>query len=1051
MKIVVSNTELRKSFSSEIGKKNPGAKWVTLQNGTHVMIREGSDGKARIVFSGNANMEHLELDRTESKAESENSESLYDKKIEGMDADKLKQFNTYRKEKTKQKAQIQEKYVEKMNNILGIDLMEKKDKDKKETGNKTVDDLNKEIDKLSKADKKKVKEVIQNIATEKATNGILKETTGSTYADLFGSSPLKTGIESIDSKLDKLEMTNEQALAVLNASQTYLEQQKDLDKAYKVAMKKPEKFLETIQNLSDVGITDDLSESEVVNDVVSRLLDQKAVQDRIERNMTYYDLVDTRKNRESLKLQNESASESFNALLGLSGSEYRVSKELVNLIGIKNTSKLIASALDKDQSEKLAKVVQVKSEKLVSETIDKTNKTLENIKNLESKTKEGTLYASSFATLKMKSYREMGRDLSVSSGSLNAGAELYNAFQNKQDVISLTIPKNKTNEFLEKIDAKGASIIESGENNIIRLNKNDIGNILTKQKVKSKRDDFVKMAKNGGLVQPDYKVPFAVDSLSILPAQQEGIKWAMHQKRTVLDFGAGLGKTITYLGIVGELKQQGKLKDSFAVIAVPSRLRDEFFNDQKKFFPDLKILNIDKIDKSLSLKDKKSMFPNTDENILKNATTKELKQIALESAKSGNYDMVLSGHDTLKNSETTDLIQSYSPAAFIVDEAHEVVNSDNGEDMQRYKAVRNIASKSEYFTAGTGTLIKNNLGELGKMLNIAQPDNFVSPKAFADKWNSKINKSSNLFHENTINNFRKTFDNIILSRTSDVSYLDKEGNVKKPKKIKNTINVELSNTQNKQYKDIEGQYKQEKLNKGKFGLLNKETGMLEKVGDNLVSYDKRPKNKDNSKTHQIIELGGQDSANRRDFLHRKNLYGGDYKNNAKLMAIVNDIKNSSADSKHIIYYDTMSTQYSKPALIQAMKEGLGYSDEQIAMIDGSVKIGKTRNEQKNKFNEGAGVKVMMFNSAGATGLNLQSADKVHLLARPNTFAEQEQIEARAFRKGRKSDVQINYYDSDTLFDKTKVDSIERKKKLTKTLGEYQENPTLEKLYGEYLK
>lgn len=1033
-----------KSWSGDLMKKFPGSRWITM-NGSPVLIRDGADGKSTVVFSAIPALEHYTYEK-KTEVEKDVEKDVEVEKVSKMkDVERAKEL---RKQKILDNNSLKGEFVKTLQEATGIDFSALTAKRKK-TGNKPIDELQEVIDGLTEKEKDKVKETIEHIATEKATNGVLQETLGSTYADIYGSSALKTGIKEVDDKLENLLLTPEQALEILNSSNQLLEQQRDLNDAYKTAMTKPESYIEKITKIKGLGVDNVFEPSNVINDAVERILQEKSVQDRVQNNMDFYAAKDKYNSKESVKIQNEGATEAFNSILQLSGIGLKLPNELVKVLGFNNVAKIVSSQMSGESKLALKDFIEGKQSSTIQSVLDKSNQTLQNIKDLSNKAENGSIYDANIGLLKARAVREMARNLSVVAGSLQASAAVYNSGGKGKD-ISLDVKNEDLNNVLavlkaNKIDAENIFVSNTSDGKKIVIQQSEFSNLLKKQRAAVGRDEFVKKAKNGELIESNWRPNGATSNA--MPSQQEGIKWALHQKRSILDFGAGLGKTYTYMGIVAELKSKGELENSFALVNVPSRLRLEFYKDKNKYFPNLNMLNLDDVNKDLSFAKRKEMFPNVDPVKLKSATSQELKKYALDAAKAGKYDFVLTGHDTVKDVNTTKLIADAKPKAFILDEAHEAISSsgDETQGSQRYQTVKNLAENSEYFTAGTGTLIKNNVGELGKLISLADPNMVDNPTAYAKKWSARINKSGTLFQDQTLNNFRQTYDNIVLSRKSDVSYVDKKtGERKKPELLENTIKVDLHPKQMEQYRAIDKQYQQERANKGKYGVMDNETGMFLKSGDSIIASDKKPKLKElgyKSKDYSVVEMGGQDAATRREILQKRNLYAG--ANNAKIDKIVENVK-SNPNEKHIIYYDTSTTKYSKAALLDSLKKA-GLKSDQIATIDGSVSIGDKRNKQVSDFQNNPNTKVMILNSAGATGLNLQAGDKIHVLARPNTFAEQQQLAARAYRKGREKDVMVNYYDSNTSFDQRKVNNVESKKRLTSALGEYVENPTFEKL------
>jgi SNF2 family DNA or RNA helicase len=408
---------------------------------------------------------------------------------------------------------------------------------------------------------------------------------------------------------------------------------------------------------------------------------------------------------------------------------------------------------------------------------------------------------------------------------------------------------------------------------------------------------------------------------------------------------------------------------------------------------------------------------------------------------------VLTGHDSVKEGNTYKIISEAKPAFVGIDEAHEIIQetSDSGAQSKRLKAMKSMADSAEYFVAGTGTTVKNSIAELGTLLHIARPDVVTDPKKFGKKYEN-INQGTVVFQNGSTNQFRREFDDIMLSRRSEV-----EG----AKLIETKEKVKITPEQKKAYSQTEKQYRLDRDNKGKFGVFDKETGKMDFLdADTLKTFDKdsvnfsvggdvpSPKEVAFLKANgfdgkRIVELGGTGASQRRDYGHERTLHSGDWKTNAKLSKMVENIK-KQPDAKHGILY---KNKFSKPAVTKALLDN-GYTEDQIVFIDGSV-VADKRDKAVTDFQQNPNVKVIVFGEAGATGLNLQAMDNLHHLTRLDTYAKQQQANARGYRKGRKADVNAYYYDSDTPLDNRKVESIERKKKISQSVGEYKETANLQ--------
>lgn len=802
-----------------------------------------------------------------------------------------------------------------------------------------------------------------------------------------------------------------------------------------------------------------------------------------------------------------------NVLLGREGFD----RDVLDFLGVKNASLILAQSINQSGKAEIAKkdlekLLTKRTKDVVSDSLSEIDNSLLRLNNLDGLAKDGTYAGASIAGHKLQVYNKMTKDIAMAGGSLEASATILDGLRDENDLLQ-NVNVAGGDDFdalvskLKKVGLFDKAIIKKsvGSGYIAEIPYENASNVLGGNKQGIQRDKFVSNLKSGKLTegnwlpkgqnavaydtineaqhkkaqkegkadgyeafvnkegengytskQPEgetlYRKPFNV---KVGDAQQETIKFLENQKRIVADLGAGLGKTYMYLGAISQLKETGKLNNSFAVLSPPSRLRAEFFKDKEKFFPNMKVLEIDELkgrsgsSYGSSMADLKKIFgDDADVKSLREKNTQELQELAVQRAKEGFFDVVLTGHDSVKEGNTYKIIANGKPAFVGIDEAHEVIQEtkDSGAQSKRLKAMKTMADSAEYFVAGTGTTIKNSVGELGTLLHIARPDIVTSPQKFGRKYEN-INQATNVFQSGAVNQFRSEYDDVMISRRAEV-----EG----AKLIEKKENVNITPSQRNEFKQNEKQYRLDRNSNGKVGVIDKDTNKLVFLdSDNLKSFDKTsldfsvggdiPTSKEAKflkengfdKNHRLVELGGTGASQRRDSLHERALNGGNWKENAKMIKMVENIKNSP-DQKHGVFY---KNKFSKDTITQALKDN-GYTDDQIVFVDGEVTAGK-RDKAVTKFQSDPNAKIIVFSEAGATGLNLQAMDNLHHLTRTDTYAKQQQANARGYRKGRKGDVNAFYYDSDTPLDAKKVENINRKKKLSEAVGEFSDMRSLE--------
>jgi len=543
------------------------------------------------------------------------------------------------------------------------------------------------------------------------------------------------------------------------------------------------------------------------------------------------------------------------------------------------------------------------------------------------------------------------------------------------------------------------------------------------------------------------------------PHQQKAVAMANSQKRYIMDFGAGTGKTIAHLASISDLKAKGKLH-SVAVMSPPSRLVKEFFKDQEKFFPNLKMLNLDEVKGGI-----------------------EAKRKAIEDVKKNGYDIIISGHDSiksgmLKNDNPTDfvdnkmkelskaintnhvrrtkkqkelvskyksiyskkdginqmrelfnkqfednkglpeIIANVKPSYLGVDEAHEVWGEKT--QSQKSESLRKMADSANHFVPSTGTLMRSGIGDFANIMNLTRPDLVPDVDEFKNKYAQGITGNVT---EGIINNeMAKEVDAGILTHKTDITP-QKKRNIDNPEHEK----LDLSLNQKIAYANNENMYRQDR-NFNKKNGLNRSFGVWDIEKNRLITHPngnikdiKELRNHDtlqvnesdsanqtkealqelkkagykNADKYKLVELGGTGAAARRDSMHDNIINNGDYKNNVKVQNMLQDIE-ENPDHNHGVFYTNRKT---KNTITDALLSK-GYKREDIAFIDADNNK-KQNNQILSDYMTGK-KKILVGSQVAMTGLNIQKMDTIHFIGVPKTYNQEQQAEARAHRKGREN-------------------------------------------------
>lgn len=1180
-----------KTWSQQLLEDIPGSKWITYR-GNRILIRGNPDGTASVVFSANPAFEHLKIIPKTTEQYAEIKKKIEERKNKRKDEEEAMTDEDFQKISNQQKIareernRLKKEADEKIMEILGLGKVVEEDTgisglkkaEKKKIGEKVNDVLEqmnrndektdftdlsdlleKEKENLSEKEynelEKATKEALIEKSEEVIVNEFLEGSSGEGVIDKPKIS--KTGNSDIDKAIEKMQISLDKAVEIAAIQQQLKEKTKQINKEVKVAKTNVE-----FTSLQGIGIVDFNNEPEEVNAVVDKVLEKIENINRAKENARFYDVIDEDLNKgkdrtkAQLKYSREGGTLALNAVSMMIDNS-GLSNELVEFLGFKNSARIIANRIkqrdDADELEKnLEQFVVLNSKKVVSESLEVARKGFDNIMSYTEQAKDEILAYQTANARKAQQIGQIGKKVSLASGSLEACATLLDVLRDEKDDISADVVISADEETilrdnLKRIGLKQDSFsMKRSKNGGFEVNIpiSNLDKILKKSNSDFKRNEKIKEIKNlekaTGLRakgQPDKHFEFfnkdqfesevpkseqgefekyknkkgedgytssypegtelyrrERDAFSMGLGQEKAFRMIMENKRVLADLGAGIGKTFLFLSSVSELKTTGKLEGSFAFISPPSRLVNEFLKDQEKHFPNLRVLVLDKIRDD------------------KNGTTRENRLRALQEASEGKYDLVLSGHDTIKGGVDASSIKEYvaskeesfmnalrengnkvsqkdmvemrkkwtvearqganlasevakfKPSFVGVDEAHEAFKEikfdKKGKPITsgRFEAMKKLSDSAEYFVPATGTPVRNTIGEMISLAHITRPDLIQEPEKLAKRYEN-LGQGTTMFQEHAVNEFRKLFDDVLISERTklDVKKHEKENKVK------------LTTEQKQMYKKAEAQYRFDRDNDGLYTVRNKKTGFFhEKKENDFTVFDNVPfsigsgsgddadvaegeeapsrigfqseaektwlKSKGfDHNDYEVVQLGLKKGATmRRDSIHNRTLNAGDHKTNAKAINITNAIKND-ASAKHIIHYELKGS-------LDMMKNSLlenGFTENQIRFIDGSLSK-EQRNKAKTEFQEDPEVKVILLSNAGATGFNLQKGDIQHHIGRKNTYALQEQANARSYRTGRKGDVEVNYYDTDTVFDHARVASVEKKKKTTSLVGNYQD-------------
>ena len=404
---------------------------------------------------------------------------------------------------------------------------------------------------------------------------------------------------------------------------------------------------------------------------------------------------------------------------------------------------------------------------------------------------------------------------------------LKKKYHRLKDGSFLSLEENQEVEFIDKLVSGmnvGYKEIEKGEirlpvNRTLYLNQ--LLNTLKGTQI-SKNDEYKNMVRDLSKdIEPDAIVPSNLKA-DLRYYQKTGFKWL-----SVLDhyhFGGiladdmGLGKTIQILAIilkyVNEIKLEnqqevennevagnnkieannGKVEDVYttlnmekaeniektknnenkknieerktSIVISPSSLTLNWYNEAKKFAPDLKVQVI-----GGTAKERKEKIENLD-----------------------NYDLIITSYDLLKRDIDIYKNKKYKFRFAIADEAQYLKNSNT----QNAKTIKSIIAQTKF--ALTGTPIENSLAELWSIFDFIMPGYLFSYKEFKSSYEGPIVKDQD---EIATKKLKMLIEPFVLRRTK------KEVLTELPEKTITVLNNEMTKEQEEIYLNYLSQAKKE--------------------------------------------------------------------------------------------------------------------------------------------------------------------------------------------------------------------------------------------------
>lgn len=438
----------------------------------------------------------------------------------------------------------------------------------------------------------------------------------------------------------------------------------------------------------------------------------------------------------------------------------------------------------------------------------------------------------------------------------------------------------------------------------------------------------------------DFTMPEGMSSsLNLYDHQKKGVKFLLKNKKAVLGLAVGLGKTLTAITAIQQLKNENKIKR--AIVVSPSSVKYNWAKEIEKF---------------------SSLKPFVIES-------KQLRKGGEETWKEAeNHDVIVVNYEMLRKPEIREKLVKLAPNCIIADEAHKLKNAKS----QQTKGFKESWKDSEYVFFLSATPFPNGKPEeTHTMLSHLRPDKVGTWREFGRRfvvWERSRFGAKPVCLKN-IDELKEKMADVVFMRnhnSSDVvSSLPKERHV--------TFNLEMNDEQKKLYKAVAEDIRAELTRLEEQGINASTPAVIAKLKKlEQIAID----------PHMLVDDPSKIDMNK--------LYP---KEEWTVQTIVDHLEDPT--NRGVVVFCDMKLPLDK------VRQGLineGVEPSKIAYITGDVKPAE-RTEIQDKMARGD-VKVVLCTNAAEEGVNLQfgSHTLVHLDI-PWTPKAITQREGRILRQG----------------------------------------------------
>ncbi|MCK5607529.1 DEAD/DEAH box helicase [Candidatus Pacearchaeota archaeon] len=725
--VLPEGATLEKSYSSDLTKKHPGGKWITIKEGPlagrHIFILPHADGTASVLSGGGPAMQHKVLGLKK-------KDGVKDKKKEEKKPEKKPEEKPEKKELSEEKRKDIETSRQKIKGDIKderskmADIVREHIGQEVEITDKERKAIEEKIGAIAEPKKKAISRLVEINKLQKEKNDLLHKVAEEAKKAIMEENPTAQGLPTINA------VVKENAEDLLN----HYYKIKAMERENKSLGKLLRADKDSLKAVADSVEFTPLSRADLA-DIIS---DEKARSAELE---AHYKLMATtrgyvdeegkeHKVRGGSKITSnikQGGFETFTGIVGEVTGSSIISKDVYGELGSQNASVLAHYYLKNSgadigkTSKKLAKYIESEGggvAKLANDRGDRFREMAAKVRTFGKGDDNLMSQAQALGTslkYQNKAYEAYGQ----AEGSLNQAAELTYEFANDKGYLEFHAGSRSTLDRKRqklKLTKSEVNITRDGDKYNMKIASKSFEKMLKERPTNGHGpgegpsvSDIKSLKANTDNFSPSMLREYTPEDANgesrriiLKPEQQAAARLIEKGKREYLNFEAGVGKSLAILGAKAHIEDvTGKPKKM--IITMPQKLMTNFKDEVEKF-SHYKVAIVNDATPA-----KRKAKYNSDPNTIV-VVNKEKFNFDKFNIKEAGFDMV------------------------VADEAHKITQREGRSGSGMSQGLSDVAKDAEYYVAMSGTPTPSDLSELYFHANLMNPEKFNNQKAFMNKF-----------------------------------------------------------------------------------------------------------------------------------------------------------------------------------------------------------------------------------------------------------------------------------------------------------------------------